>query len=188
MTLSAALRSLDRALAGIRTGVRDGALLAPAAGDCLEMARAYRADAGAFARSGDGVNALAAAAYAAGWLDAAVAVGLLDGEGPNLPPLRGVVAEHDVARLDEKARRYAAMLDGAIGSAVPAPDRSSPAAAAALGLLAVAQAFLGPARALLAAGDLEGSLSVSSYAYGWLDAGVRSGLVAITGDRSLFAV
>ncbi len=81
MTLAAAFGSLDEALAGVLPGVRDDALLAPAAAACLGMVRAYRADAAAFADRGDRVNALAAVAYASGWLDAAIAVGLLDGEG-----------------------------------------------------------------------------------------------------------
>ena len=188
MTLAAAFGSLDETLAGIRAGVRDDALIAPAADSCLRMARAYRADAASFAERGDPVNALAAVAYACGWLDAAIAVGLLDGEGSRLGLLRDVVPGRDLARLEEKAGRYAAMLEAALAAAVPAPDPASPAHTAALGILAVAGAFLSPARTLLACGDLEASLSISSYAYAWLDAGVRTGLVGIAGDRSLFAV
>ena len=60
--------------------------------------------------------------------------------------------------------------------------------AAALSVLAVVEALIAPSVLCLAGGDLEASLSISSYAYGWLDAGVRAGLVAIAGDRSLFAV
>ena len=188
MTLAAGFGSLDAALAGVRPGMRSDALLAPAAADCLGMVRAYRADAAAFADRGDTVNALAAVAYASGWLDAAIAVGLLDGGGSEAALLRGVVPDRDTPRLEEKARRYAAMLGAALEAAAPAPDPASPAHAAARAVLAVAGAFLAPSTALLADGDLEASLSVSSYAYGWLDAGVRAGLVAIAGDRSLFAV
>jgi uncharacterized protein len=186
MTLAAAFGTLDAALARARPGVRGDALLAPAATDCLGMVRAYRADAAAFAARGDAVNALAAVAYAAGWLDAALALGLLDGEESGAGLLRGVVA--DTPRLEEKAERYVAMLDAALGAAAPAPDPASPAHAAALAVLAVARAFLAPSARYLAGGELEASLSVSSYAYGWLDAGVRAGLLAIAGDRSLFAV
>jgi uncharacterized protein len=188
MTLAAAFGSLDEALAGVTPGVRDDALLAPAAAACLGMVGAYRADAAAFADRGDRVNALAAVAYAAGWLDAAIAVGLLDGAGSGIGLLRDIVQDRDTPRLEEKARRYAAMLGTALGSAVPAPDPASPVHWAALAVLAVAGAFLPPSTGLLAGGDLEASLSISSYAYGWLDAGVRAGLVAIAGDRSLFAV
>lgn len=188
MTLATAFDSLDEALAGVLPGVRDDALLAPAGAACLGMVRAYRADAASFADRGDPVNALAAVAYAAGWLDAAIAVGLLDGEGSGLGLLRGAVPATETPRLEEKARRYEAMLGAALGAAVPAPDPASPAHAAALAVLAVVGAFLAPSTALLADTDLEASLSVSSYAYGWLDAGVRAGLVAIAGDRSLFAV
>jgi hypothetical protein len=188
MTLATVFGSLDEALAGVLPGVRDDALLAPAAAACLGMVRAYRADAAAFADRGDPVNALAAVAYASGWLDAAIAVGLLDGEGSELGLLRGVVPGTDTPRLEEKARRYGAMLGAALEVAGPAPDPASPAHAAALAVLAVAGAFLTPSNVFLTDGDLEASLSVSSYAYGWLDAGVRAGLVAIAGDRTLFAV
>lgn len=188
MTLAAAFGSLDRALGSVLPGVRDDALLAPAAAACLEMVRAYRADAAAFAARGDAVNALAAVAYAAGWLDAAIAIGLLEGDGSGSELLRGIVPVADVPRLTEKAQRYTAMLGAAIEAAAPAPDPASPAHGAALGVLAVAGAFLAPSVAFLTDGDLEASLSASSYAYGWLDAGVRAGLVAITGNRSLFAV
>lgn len=188
MTLAAAFGSLDAALADVRAGVRDDSLLAPTAVACLGMVRAYRADAAAFLDRGDPVNALAAVAYASGWLDAAIAVGLLDGEGSQSRLLRGVVPGCDFPRLEEKTRRYAGMLGAALAAAAPAPDPASPAHAAALAVLAVAGAFLASATALLADGDLEASLSVSSYAYGWLDAGVRIGLVGIVGDRSLFAV
>ena len=188
MTLAAALSSLDAALAGTRLGVRGDALLAPAASACLEMARAYRADADAFAARGDMVNALASVAYGAGWLDAATALGLLDGTGASGLLVEGAVPPDDTARLAEKATRYVAMLENALGSAVPAPDVASPLHAAALAVLAVADALAGPSAALLACGALEASLSASSYAYGWLDAGVRAGLVGIAGDRSLFAV
>lgn len=188
MTLAAAFGFLDAALACVRPGVRGDTLLAPAAADCLGMVRAYRADAAAFADRGDPVNALAAVAYACGWLDAAIAVGLLDGEESGVGILREIVPGADAPRLEEKARRYAAMLGAALEAAAPAPDPASPAHAAARAVLVVAGAFLAPSAAYLAAGDLEASLSVSSYAYGWLDAGVRVGLVAITGDRSLFAV
>lgn len=188
MTLPAALEALDEALAAARAAVREDALLRPAADDCLAMVRAYRADAAVFAGRGDAVNALAAVAYAAGWLDAAVAVGLLDGTGSEVGLLRGAVPDRDAAKLGEKAARYAAMLGGAVAGAAPAPDPASLAHGAARRVLAVADGLLGPANALLADGDPEGSLSVSSYAYGWLDAGVRAGLVAIAGDRSLFAV
>lgn len=188
MTLAAAFGSLDAALACVRAGVREDALLAPAAADCLGMVRAYRADAAAFAGRGDPVNTLAAVAYACGWLDAAVAVGLLDGPGSRVGLLQGVVPGEDSPRLEEKAGRYAAMLAAALEASAPAPDPSSPAHAAGLAVLAVAGALLAPSARYLACGDLEASLSVSSYAYGWLDAGVRAGLVAIAGDRSLFAV
>ena len=187
MILETAFGTLDRRLAVARPCPPGGTLLEPAAGDCLEMVRAYRADAATFAARGDSVNALAAVTYAFGWLDAAMALGLARGGGPDCPPLTGVVPADRAGQLDEKSRRYAAMLEGAIAAAAPAPDPASPARDAAEAVLRVARccSILGRARL---DSDQETALSLLSYGYGWLDAGVRVGLVAIAGDRSLFAV
>jgi len=187
MTLAAAFEALDLRLAATSPCPPAGALLEPAAEDCLGMVRAYRADAATFAGRGDFVNALAAVTYAFGWLDAAVALGLAGGGGPDCPPLTGVVPADRAEQLDEKSRRYAAMLEGAVAAAAPAPDPASPARDAAEAVLRVARccSILGRARL---DSDQETALSLLSYGYGWLDAGVRVGLVAIAGDRSLFAV
>lgn len=187
MTFVAAFETLDRRLTASSPSPAAGTLLRPAAEDCLEMVRAYRADAATFAAQSDPVNALAAVAYAFGWLDAVVALGLARGEEADCPPPTGVVPADRAGQLDEKSRRYAAMLEGAVAAAGPAPDPASPAHAAAGAVLRVARccSALGGARL---DSDQETALALLSYGYGWLDAGVRAGLVAIAGDRSLFAV
>jgi hypothetical protein len=52
--------------------------LSAAAEECQEMARAYLADAEHFREEGDLVNALAAASYGHGWLDAGARLGLFE--------------------------------------------------------------------------------------------------------------
>ncbi len=187
MTFEAVFGALDRRLAATSPCPPAGALLRPVAEDCLGMVRAYRADAATFAGRSDPVNALAAVTYALGWLDAAVALGLAGGRGPDCPPPTGVVPADRAGQLDEKSRRYAAMLEGAVAAARPAPDPASPARGAAEAVLRVARccSVLGGARL---DSDQEAALALLSYGYGWLDAGVRAGLVGIAGDRSLFAV
>ena len=187
MTFEAALEALDRRLAGTTPSLPGGALLCPVVDDCLEMVRAYRADAATFAARGDPVNALASIAYAAGWLDATVAFGFATGERGRCPAPVGMVPPERADHLEEKTGRYAVMLEGAVAAARPAPDPASPARAAAEAVLRVAGCCSGLGRAWIGR-DRETALALLSYGYGWLDAGVRTGLVAIVRNRSLFAV
>ncbi len=187
MTMKAALEALDRCLAGAGSALAEGSLLSPSVDDCFAMVRAYRADAATFADRSDPVNALASVTYAAGWLDALIALGFVTGGGEALRPPGGIVPPERASQLEEKTGRYAAMLVGAVAAARPAPDPASPAREAADAVLRVAvccsrlgQVWTGR--------DRETALALLSYGYGWLDAGVRVGLVAIVRDRSLFAV
>lgn len=187
MTIAPALEALDRRLAGTAPSLPAGTLLCPVVDDCLGMARAYRADAATFAARGDPVNALASVAYAAGWLDATVALGYAMGERDRCPAPVGIVPPERADHLEEKTGRYAAMLEGAVAAARPAPDPASPARAAAEAVLRVAACCSGLGQAWIGQ-DRETALVLLSYGYGWLDAGVRAGLVAIIRNRSLFAV
>ncbi|PSQ32392.1 DUF357 domain-containing protein [Halobacteriales archaeon SW_10_68_16] len=56
----------------------EGAPMADAAAECVEMARSYLEDGRHFRDEDDPVNALAAFAYGHGWLDAGARVGLFD--------------------------------------------------------------------------------------------------------------
>jgi hypothetical protein len=187
MTFETGFVALDRRLAATVILPIAGTLLRPVAQDCLAMVRAYRDDAATFTARGDLVNALAAVAYAAGWLDATVTLGLAVDDGSDCPLPAGIFPADLADRLDEKTRRYAMMLDRAIAAARPAPDPSSPARRAADAVLGVARCYLALGNSRLE-GNREEALALLSYGYGWLDAGVRTGLVAITRARSLFTV
>ena len=69
---------LAKALDAARGAPPEGTPMAAAAGECREMAVAYLEDARYFREEGDLVNALAAASYGHGWLDAGARLGLFE--------------------------------------------------------------------------------------------------------------
>ena len=75
------LRLTREALARVTAAAPSRSFLRGASDDFLSMARAYLADAEHFYATGDRERALAAVAYAHGWLDAGVRFGILDGGG-----------------------------------------------------------------------------------------------------------
>ena len=166
-----------------------GTPLEQAAREVVEMAGAYARDGTNFLEKGDPVNAIAAFAYGAAWLDAGSRLGLFD-RTDSLPP---AVAGEEVpplcvSLLHEKTTKYRGMLTRALSAAVPAPDPASPLAAAAQVFLTRAQEALEEGNALMARAQPLPALSWYAYGHGWLDAGVRTGVLFIRGDRSLFAV
>jgi len=179
----------SEALQEISIAVPEGALLFRAAAEVLEMAAAYRSDGFSFLRGGDPVNALAAFAYGLGWLAAGSRLGLL---GPLAlhPPenVEAAIPESRRAHLDEKTHRYRRMLSAALASVGTGPDGSSPLHAGAEEFRAAAASWYAGGVEYLEVDDLPAALARFSYGYAWLDAGVRAGLFAITGDRGLFTV
>jgi len=163
--------------------------------EIMEMALAYLSDGGGFLASGDEVNALASYAYGLGWLDTGIYTGLVSYmEKTRFMTLKcdDEIPESLAGHLEEKTGRYHRMLDSAIRSVAPAPDTESPVFVAAERITDVAKSHL-EAGSGYESGEKE-CLSLSSalwhfsYGYGWLDAGVRSGILSITGDRTLFTV
>lgn len=162
------------------------------AGEIMEMALAYLSDGGSFAGSGDRVNALASYAYGLGWLDAGIYLGFIIYSGnKDFLSLNcdDEIPESLTDHLEEKTGRYRRMLNSARGAVIPAPDAESPAFHAAVEISEEGDKNLKTGIIMM---DDEKILSSAlwhfSYGYGWLDAGVRSGILSITGDRSLFTV
>ena len=181
--------SLERILKQVAPSAPEGTPLHRAGREAEEMAAAYLSDGRAFLAAGDLMNGLAAFTYAAGWLAAALSLGLLDGEGvtpvPDFPDEAGDLGGD---RVREKRTRYRKMLAGALEALECSPDPGSP-------LYPAAAAFLGRAGALLGEGDGPASreregeaLACYSEGHGWLDAGVRAGLFRILHSRDLFTV
>lgn len=156
-------------------------------GEVIEMARSYREDGDSFLLHGDPVNALASAAYGAGWLDAGGALGLVQVRAPvGLLLMEEPVNGDQQERLEEKAARYIRMLAGALGSIEVAPDPGSSLYPVARRIEAVATLFF--REAVLRRGSFGESLSCSSYGYGWLDCGARAGLFRVVAARHLFTL
>ncbi len=65
----------------IRISVPENSALHDIAEDFLHMAHDYFEDAKTFYSKGDLINAVAAASYSYGWLDAGVRMGILEGSG-----------------------------------------------------------------------------------------------------------
>jgi len=182
--------SLGRILGEVSPSPPEGTALHRVAGEALGMAEAYLADGRTFLASGDLMNGLAAFTYAAGWLDASIALGLFTttGETLGIPAFPEEAGSLGGERLREKRGRYRKMLSGALEALECSPDPGSP-------LYPAAASILERAGALLSEGDLharEGrdgdALACYSHGHGWLDAGVRAGLFRILHSRDLFTV
>ncbi len=169
----------------------EASMLRGVAGEVLEMAAAYGSDGCTFLCTGDRVNALASFTYGLGWLDAGCALGLIRSAGSERlhpgsisDPIPEALAEH----LHEKTARYERMLAEAISAVEVGPDRASPLFGAAETFVAEASRGHLFGNLHLRDGEYATALALFSYGYGWLDAGVRAGLLRITGRRGLFTV
>ncbi|MBN1431750.1 MAG: DUF357 domain-containing protein [Methanomicrobiaceae archaeon] len=172
----------------------EGTPMHRAAEDIMEMAYAYLYDGGQFLESGDQVNALASYAYGQGWLDAGIYTGLISGSGN--PEFISIQCDKEIPEslrehLVEKTGRYHRMLDSAIKSVVAAPDTECPLFEAAIRIIEEAVEHLETGIKYKDGNEntsLSSALRHFSYGYGWLDAGVRTGILSITGDRTLFTI
>lgn len=158
------------------------------ADEILEMAFAYLEDGVVFYTQGDPVNALAAWCYGYGWLDAGSTLGILIVPSPfrEISDLPGSIPLHCIEHLEEKTTRYERMLHEACISIEDAPDESSPIYPLCRIIRDCFEDWKVKGEAYHTRQDLASALAAYSYAYGWLDCGVRAGLFRITGDRHLF--
>jgi uncharacterized protein len=93
-----------------------------------------------------------------------------------------------VAEASPLLAKYLAVTAAALERVRPgAPERSF-LRGASDDLLGMARAYLADARHFLESGDPERALAAVSYAHGWLDAGVRLGLLDGGGDEDRFTL
>ena len=83
---------------------------------------------------------------------------------------------------EEKAARYSRLLAEALEASAVASPEGSPRADAAHEVLEMARAYLDDGDHFRAEGDDVTALAAYSYGHGWLDAGARIGLVAVSDD------
>lgn len=191
MLIAACGELLSCEAAGIRITPPEDTPLGALAITVRGMARAYADDGATFLKGGDMVNALAAFYYGHGWLHFGVHYGLLSAEKKLVCPFVGPVETLPSSladRLDEKTRRYDRLLTTACQSVVMAPDPETSGGMFARRVIAISTCYSQAGKNHLAAGAEEEALSCFSYGHGWLDAGVRSGLFALTGNRELFTI
>jgi hypothetical protein len=181
--------ALEHILKAVVPAAPEGTPLHRAAREAEEMAAAYLSDGRAFLAAGDAMNGLAAFTYAAGWLGAALSLGLLCGDVvpalPAFPEDAGALAGE---RVREKRSRYRGMLAGALEALECSPDPGSPLCPAAAALLGRAGDLLGEGDGHASAGREGDALACYSHGHGWLDAGVRAGLFRVLHSRELFTV
>ena len=183
------LSALSEAFERLEFSCRPASPLGRVSDEIGEMVASYLSDAACFQNHQDLVNEYASLAYAHGWLDAGIHLGFFSGSSPEMYRARasGFPADQQ-ERLLEKTYRYHRMLTDASVSVSIAPEYGSP-------LYHTASAILETVRPgdLVKMGDagMDGSdpallLGVLSYRYGWLDAGLRSGLYRIIAHPELF--
>jgi hypothetical protein len=181
--------SLGRILGEICLAPPEGTVLHRVAREAQEMVTAYLMDGKAFLSEGDLMNGLAAFAYASGWLDASLALGLFTaGTPPGLPRFPEEAGSLGGERIREKRERYRKMLSGALEALECSPDPGSSLYRAAASVLERAGSLLGEGDRLTGQGRDGDALACYSHGHGWLDAGVRAGLFRILHSRDLFTV
>jgi uncharacterized protein len=84
--------------------------------------------------------------------------------------------------------RYLKLTREALAAVRPGTPERSFLRGGSEDLLAMARAYLADAEHFSATGDGERALAAVSYAHGWLDAGVRLGLLDGGGDASRFTL
>lgn len=208
MTALATFQNAYRATVdGLIIPVPEGTFLYTTAMQILDMCRAYADDSATFADRGDLVNAMASCAYGGGWVDAALAYGLLTTKQDHASekpapesvtsPMAVIVGTYTsdaepvhsgiICHLIEKTTRYEGMLNDAIIGVKPAPDHATEPFMFAMTAITSAE------EALFTGNDADdsldpGALAWYSYGYGWLDMAVRAGMLRVSGNRSLFTI
>ena len=176
----------EEALSRTRIAVPEGTLLRRAAEEVFEMAAAYEGDGRVFLRSNDPVNALAGFAYGIGWLDAGLR--LRAARTSRRPPpgeIDDCIPGDKSIHLHEKTHRYQRMLCQALAMVEPAPDESEPDTCWFRGFPRCGTLLVWFRAGMPRGGDFAGS-SLTQHGYAWLDAGIRAGLLRVTGERGLF--
>ena len=182
---------LSASLSPSRILAPEGTYLNKIAATVLEMARAYESDGITFLSSGDPVNALAGFYYGVGWLHFGLSSGLLATTATSVCPFSGpceVLQPEHAAKLEEKACRYAHLLETALVSVKYAPDPATTSYDFAEHIHAIALVYYKYGEYNLKSGLPEDALADFSYGHGWLDAGVTGGFFLIIAERDLFTV
>lgn len=186
--LAGLCQSFTEALEDTVPTISPGSPYLRVAEEILEMAFAYLEDGIVFYKRDDHVNALAAWSYGFGWLEAGADLGILvvPPSFSLIPEMYGSIPSDSGEHLEEKTLRYRRMLNEACLSIEDAPDVSSPLSQVCRSFQDTIHDWKMKGESYHARQDLESALASYSYAYGWLDCGVRAGIFRVAGDRHLF--
>ncbi|EHQ34841.1 DUF357 domain-containing protein [Methanoplanus limicola] len=181
---------LEEKIISSRVAAVKGSYAERTALECKNMAESYLCDGRTFSRSGDDVNAAASFTYALGWLDAGRFIGFIEvdekyfNESGDEIFITPGLDEH----LNEKTGRYERMLTSALDSVKSGPDAESPMYKASEEIIRKAEYHLNSGEGFLNRNMTVNALAEYSYGYGWLDCGVRAGIIIILKNRGLFTV
>ncbi len=84
--------------------------------------------------------------------------------------------------------KYLALTESALATVRPGPPERSFLRGASDDFLGMARAYLTDAKHFLQSGDRDRALAAVSYAHGWLDAGVRLGILDGALDAERFTL
>jgi hypothetical protein len=93
-----------------------------------------------------------------------------------------------VAEAPALLEKYLRLTAAALEKVRPGVPARSFLTGASDDFLTMARSYLADARHFLANGDVDRALAAVSYAHGWLDAGVRLGLLDGGGDEERFTL
>ncbi|MCW6158822.1 MAG: DUF357 domain-containing protein [Thermoplasmatales archaeon] len=88
--------------------------------------------------------------------------------------------------LEERCKKYLDITKEALTLVKVSPPKESFLTGAANDFIDMCKNYLKDATYFYDKGDFENSLAASSYAYAWLDAGVRLGILSASGDYKRF--
>ncbi len=88
--------------------------------------------------------------------------------------------------LEERCKKYLDITKEALTLVKVSPSKESFLNRAANDFIDMCKNYLKDATYFYDKGDFENSLAASSYAYAWLDAGVRLGILSASGDYKRF--
>jgi hypothetical protein len=190
MTLYRCQKVLEKRLPAQRLIPPERSILHSCARDMAGMVSAYYHDGLEFLSRGDRTNALASFSYALGWMDAGICLGLLSSKECGMPvctaPEPESVGERGMLR--EKTSRYHSLLSRALGSLEQAPEPDTCLSTGGERIIFISEVFLARGAERESEGDDEAALAAYSYGFGWLDAGVRTGLFRVRLNRELFTI
>lgn len=184
-------KALEERLAALVLIPPGNSILHSCARDSAGMARSYYHDGMEFLTRDDLTNALASFSYALGWMDAGICLGLISSDSCGIPvPCTALQqrSREGSSRLREKTTRYHSLLSRALKSLEPAPEPDTCLSAGGARIILIGEIFLAWGAGREASGDDEGALAAYSYGFGWLDAGVRTGLFRVNRNRELFTI